>query len=79
MYSRNCSLSIIFYSDQVVEQRRCSPGNGLAQDMEASDRLEETENVLVGFMDRWEHIDGVLLESEQHVGTVKVFDSYSWG
>ena len=28
---------------------------------------------------QWEHIDGVLLESEQHVGTVKVFDSYSWG
>ena len=28
---------------------------------------------------QWERIDGVLLESEQHVGTVKVFDSYSWG
>ena len=28
---------------------------------------------------QWENVDGVLLDSKQHIGTVKTFDSYSWG
>ena len=28
---------------------------------------------------QWENVDGVLLDAEQHIGTVKTFDSYSWG
>ena len=28
---------------------------------------------------QWNYVDGVLMNAEQPVGTVKVFDSYSWG
>ena len=28
---------------------------------------------------QWDNVNGVLLDVEQHIDTIKVFDSYSWG